>query len=69
MKAIQVCVSYAEWAKVDNFIKTYGHDEDIYIYQLDNVSFVVVTEGECSLGYVKAGIEMMFNEANIDQLR
>ncbi len=69
MKAIQVCVSFEEWRKVDGFIKTYSNDEDIFIYQVDSVSFLVVTEGDCSLGYVTAGIEMMFNEANIEKLR
>ncbi len=69
MKAIQVCVSFDEWDKVEGFIADYGHDEDIFIYQVDNVSFVVVAEGECSMGYVTAGIESLFNDANIETLR
>lgn len=69
MKAIQVCIGFDEWSKVEDFINTYGNDEDIFIYQVDSVSFLVVTEGDCSLGYVTAGIEMMFNEANIEKLR
>lgn len=69
MKAIQVCVSFDEWRKIEDFINTYGHDEDIFIYQVDSVSFLVVTEGECSLGYVIAGIEMMFKEVNIEKIR
>ncbi|MBR5550828.1 MAG: hypothetical protein IKV83_02780 [Muribaculaceae bacterium] len=69
MKAIQVCVKFDEWSKVEDFIKAYGHDEDIFIHQIDSVSFLVVTEGDCSLGYVTAGIEMIFDEANIDKIR
>lgn len=69
MKAIQVCVSFDEWEKVERFIADYGDDEDVFIYQVDNVSFVVVAEGECSMGYVTAGIENVFNDANIEVLR
>ena len=69
MKAIQVCISFEEWNKVDDFINHYGHDEDVFIFQIDNVSFVVVTEGECSMGYVTAGIETTFNRVNIEKLR
>lgn len=68
MKAIQVFVSFGEWPKVEDFVRD-NQEEDIFIYQENTTSFVVVAEGECSMGYIKAAIETTFNEITITELR
>lgn len=68
MRAISVNVDFGEWSKVDGFIARYSA-EDIFIFRFGGSQFVVVTDGECSMGYVLAGIETVFDVAHVSILR
>lgn len=61
MKAVRVTVDFCEWGKVNGFLSCI-QDEDVLAYQIGNVSFIVVTEGECSMAHVKARLSMEFEE-------
>ena len=45
MKAIKVTVDYSEWSKISDFLRELD-GEDLFSYQIDNVSFVIVANGE-----------------------
>ncbi|WP_336526005.1 hypothetical protein, partial [Bacteroides acidifaciens] len=45
MKAIKVTVDYGEWSKVSDFLRELD-GEDLFSYQIDNVSFVIVANVE-----------------------
>ncbi len=68
MKAINVSVGFDEWKKVDGFVHDV-EDEETFIYQIDEVQMVIVTEGECSMAYVKGKLEEVFDDPTIDELR
>lgn len=61
MKAIKVTVDFQEWGKVENFLSNI-QDGEVFSYLLDNVSFIIVTEGECSMVYVKVQLAHTFEE-------
>lgn len=64
MKAIKVTVDYGEWSKVSDFLR--GLDgEDLFSYQIDNVSFVIVANGEYSMSWAKAMLTKTFDEEAI----
>ena len=50
MKAIKVTVDYGEWSKVSDFLRELD-GEDLFSYQIDNVSFVIVANGEYSMSW------------------
>lgn len=68
MKAINVSVGFDERKKVDGFVYDV-EDEETFIYQIDEVQMVIVTEGECSMAYVKGKLEEVFDDPTIDGLR
>lgn len=68
MKAIHVEVGFDEWKKVEPFINEIT-DENILTYTVDNIQFVVVAEGECSMTWAKGQIEAAFEEPTITELR
>ena len=69
MKAIRVSVSFNEWSKVDDFLAQFRDEEDTFVYQVDNVTFVAVFEGECAMSYFQAELETMFEDPIIVELK
>lgn len=65
MKAIRVSVSFHEWSKVEDFLGRFRYEEDTFIYQVDNVTFVAVFDGECAMAYFKAELAGTFDEEAI----
>lgn len=65
MKAIKVSVDFHEWSKVKVFLSRFKGEEDTFIYQVDNVTFVVVFDGECAMAYFKAKLSLTFDEEPI----
>lgn len=61
MKAIKVTVDYGEWSKVSDFLRELD-GEDLFSYQIDNVSFVIVAIGEYSMSWAKAMLTKTFDE-------
>lgn len=64
MKAIKVTVDYGEWGKVSDFLRELD-GEDLFSYQIDNVSFVIVANGEYSMSWAKAMLTKTFDEEMI----
>lgn len=64
MKAIKVTVDYGEWSKVSDFLREFD-GEDLFSYQIDNVSFVIVANGEYSMSWAKAMLTKTFDEEMI----
>lgn len=54
MKALKVTV---DWAEMDMFtatLKELNEDENIFAYQIDALTGIVVCENECGLAYSRA---------------
>lgn len=68
MKAIEVSIRFDECGKLQDFIRE-AADDDIFIYRVASDVIVIVAEGECSLGYVKARVEQTFEEVYIKELK
>ena len=64
MKAIKVTVDYGEWSKVSDFLRELD-GEDLFSYQIDNVSFVIVANGVYSMSWAKAMLTKTFDEEAI----
>lgn len=57
MKALKVTV---DWAEMDLFaatLKELNEDEDIFTYQIDALTGIVVCENECGLAYSRASFD------------
>ncbi|MBP3518404.1 MAG: hypothetical protein J6K31_08460 [Parabacteroides sp.] len=65
MKAIRVSVNFREWSKVDGFLGRFKGEEDTFIYQVDNVTFIAVFDSECAMAYFKAELGKAFDEETI----
>lgn len=65
MKAIKVSVNYSEWSKVRDFLDRFEGEEDTFTYMVDNVTFVAVFGGECTMAYFKAKLAGAFDEEPI----
>lgn len=62
MKAVRVSVGFHEWSKVEDFLDRFRHEEDTFVYQVDNVTFVAVFDGECAMAYFKAELAGTFED-------
>lgn len=58
-------MSFHEWSKVEDFLDRFKGEEDTFIYQVDNVTFVAVFDGECAMAYFKAELAGKFDEKPI----
>lgn len=61
MKAIKVTVDLREWSKIVDFLRDIV-DENIFAYQVDSTSFLVVTENECGMAFLRSHLEVWFEE-------
>lgn len=61
MKAIKVTVDLREWSKIYDFLRDVV-DENIFAYQIDSTSFLVVTENECGMAFLQSSLEVWFEE-------
>ena len=55
-------MSFHEWSKVEDFLDRFKSEEDTFIYQVDNVTFIAVFDGECAMAYFKAELARTFDE-------
>ena len=55
-------MNFREWSKVKDFLDRFKDEEDTFIYQVDNVTFVAVFDGECTMVYFKAELARTFDE-------
>lgn len=62
MKAIKVSVNFHDWSKVENFLEQFRYEEDTFTYQVDNVTFIAVFDGECSMAYFKTKLAGTFDD-------
>lgn len=65
MKAIRVSVNFREWSKVDGFLGRFREEEDAFFYQVENVTFVAVFNGECAMAYFKVELAKAFDEETL----
>lgn len=69
MRAIRVDVVDEECSRVAGFVK-YLNDDEVFAYQLSRISFIAVTEGDCSMALVETIIaERLSDETTITELR
>lgn len=69
MKAIKVTVDLREWSKIYDFLRDVV-DENIFAYQIDSTSFLVVTENEYGMAFLQSCLEVWFEEeVSITKLR
>ncbi len=68
MKAIKITVCSGERQYLKSFIEAVN-SKDVLAYSINDTSAIVVTEGECSMGYVFAIIERDFVSTNIETIR
>lgn len=61
MKAIKVTVDLREWSKIYDFLRDVV-DENIFAYQIDSTSFLVVTENEYGMALLQSCLEVWFEE-------
>lgn len=61
MKAIKVTVDLREWSKIYDFLRDVV-DENIFAYQIDSTSFLVVTENEYGMAFLQSCLEVWFEE-------
>lgn len=61
MKAIKVTVDLREWSKIYDFLREVS-DENIFTYQVDSTSFLVVTENEYAMAFLQSFLEVWFEE-------
>lgn len=61
MKAIKVTVDSKEWSKVNGFLQEVS-DDNIFAYQVDRTSFLMVTENEYGMAYLQTNLPVWFDE-------
>ena len=47
---------------MDGFLGRFKGEEDTFIYQVENVTFIAVFGGECAMSYFKAELAKAFDE-------
>ena len=61
MKAIKVTVDLREWSKISDFLRDVMN-ENIFAYQVDSTSFLVVTENEYGMDFLRSLLAVWFEE-------
>lgn len=62
METIKLSIGFREWSKLGDFVETMNGEDDIFAYQIDGTTAIVVTLGPCATHWVETQVARWFND-------
>lgn len=69
MEAIKLSIGFREWSKLPDFVEMINGEDEMFAYEIDNTSAVIVTMGPCGTEWVKAQAEAWFEDQYTETIK
>ncbi len=61
MEAVKLNIGFREWSKLPHFVEMINGEDEMFAYQIDNTSAIIVTQGPCGTNWVKVQAVIWFD--------
>lgn len=62
MEAIKLSIGFREWSKLPDFVEMINAEAEMFAYEIDNTTALIVTQGCCGTAWVKAQAARWFED-------
>ena len=62
MEAIKLNIGFREWSKLPDFVEMINGEDEIFAYEIDNTTALIVTQGSCGTEWVEAQAAQWFED-------
>lgn len=69
MEAIKLSIGFREWSKLADFVETMNGEDEIFAYQIDSTTAIVVTLGPCATQWVEAQAAQWFDDQFTNKIK
>lgn len=69
MEAIKLSIGFREWSKLADFVETMNGEDEIFAYQIDSTTAIVVTAGPCGTAWVEAQAAQWFTDQFTNKIK
>lgn len=69
MEAIKLSIGFREWSKLPDFVETINGEDEMFAYQIDSTTALIVTQGCCGTAWVKAQAETWFDDQYTETIK
>lgn len=69
MEAVKLNIGFREWSKLPDFVEMINGEDEMFAYEIDNTSAIIVTQGPCGTTWVKAQAETWFEDQYTETIK
>ncbi|WP_289289504.1 hypothetical protein [Duncaniella muris] len=69
MEAIKLSIGFREWSKLPDFVETINGEDEMFAYQIDGTTAIIVTQGYCGTSWVEAQAATWFDDQYTEKIK
>lgn len=69
MEAIKLSIGFREWSKLPDFVEMINAEDEMFAYEIDNTTALIVTQGTCGTGWVEAQAAQWFDDQYTETIK
>lgn len=69
MEAIKISIGFWEWSKLPDFVEMINAEAEMFAYEIDNTTAIIVTQGCCGTAWVEAQAERWFEDQYTETIK
>ena len=69
MEAIKLSIGFREWSKLPDFVAMINAESEMFAYEIDNTTVIIVTQGCCGTAWIEAQAERWFEDQYTETIK
>lgn len=69
MKATKLTIGFREWSKLPDFVEMINAEAEMFAYEIDNTTALLVAVGECGIAWIEAQAEQWFDDQYTETIK
>ncbi len=69
MEAIKLNIGFREWSKLPDFVEMINAEDEMFAYEIDNTTAIIVTQGCCGTEWVEAQATQWFEDQYTETIK
>lgn len=69
MEAIKLSIGFREWSKLPGFVEMINAEAEMFAYEIDNTTAIIVTQGRCGTTWVEAQAAQWFEDQYTETIK
>lgn len=69
MEAIKLSIGFREWSKPPDFVEMINAEAEMFAYEIDNTTALLVAVGECGIAWIEAQAEQWFDDQYTETIK